>query len=245
MTRLLLATRNKHKVREIGEMMAGIPLRLTTYDEFPGIPEAVEDGKTLEENASKKALHAARLSGLWALADDTGLEVEALGGAPGVHSARYAGPDCDYDDNNRMLLENLRGVPRRQRKAAFRTVVALASPDGGATLEEGRVEGLILEGPRGRNGFGYDPIFYLPARRKTLAELSPSEKNALSHRALALAKIRNHLVRVGIRASAQSAGNGSERKAAVCPMCGIEMAAWHCRELCPSCGYQIDCSDPF
>lgn len=188
--RLLLATRNAHKIGEISSMLRGLPVRTAALRDFPGAPDVVEDGRTLEENAVKKAAQCAKATGLWCLADDTGLEVAALAGAPGVHSARYAGPGCDYEANNRKLLAELRGLPLNERRAVFRCVVALASPGGRTAIEEGRLEGLITESPRGENGFGYDPVFLLESRGKTLAELAPEEKNEVSHRASALRRMR-------------------------------------------------------
>lgn len=244
--RLLLATRNPHKAREIGEMLRGLPIRLTTLEEFPGISEVEEDGATLEENARKKAASPARESGLWALADDTGLEVSALEGAPGVRSARYAGPDCDYAANNKKLLAELRGVPARRRGAVFRCVMALTGPEGRTILEEGRLEGRIVGRPRGKNGFGYDPLFLVLSKGKTLAELSAAAKNELSHRSLALRKIRSHLEGLALesdeapRVLAPAGGIAGS-----CPRCGLELEDWHCRRLCRGCGFQMDCTDPF
>lgn len=187
--KLLLATGNAHKAREMREILRGFPVELATLADMPGIPAVVEDGRTLEENAVKKAIAPALASGLWTLADDTGLEVEALGGRPGVYSARYAGPDCDFAANCRKLLDEMRAVAKPQRKAVFRTVVALASPDGLVQYREGRLEGRISESPAGANGFGYDPIFYIPDEGRTLAELSAEEKNRLSHRSQGLQAI--------------------------------------------------------
>lgn len=238
--RLLLATRNPHKAAEIGRMLRDLPLRVATLEEFPAVGEVVEDGRTLEENAAKKAALPARETGLWTLADDTGLEVAALDGAPGVRSARYAGDGCDYADNNAKLLRALRGAAPDRRRAAFRCVMALAGPDGRVTLEEGRLEGSIALGPRGRNGFGYDPLFFVPASGKTFAEMSDEEKDSVSHRRLALTRMRAHLARLCGTAAVPTA---SGRRSSVCPRCDRVMDAWHCRELCPECGFQIDCSD--
>jgi XTP/dITP diphosphohydrolase len=196
--KLLLATRNRHKTGEISEMLKGLPVEVLTLDSFPGIPEVDEDQPTLEGNALKKAEVCARGSGLWALADDTGLEVASLNGEPGVYSARYAGPQCRYEDNNRKLLKALKGQTAGNRQAVFRTVMALAGPRGPVTIEEGRLEGTITEGPRGSNGFGYDPIFELPTSHKTLAELTNAEKNAVSHRANALKKIVPHIKKLAL-----------------------------------------------
>lgn len=184
--KLLLATGNEHKARELGAMLGRVRLELTTLKEFPAVPPVVEDGRTLMENAVKKALEPALATGLWALADDTGLEVEALGGRPGVYSARYAGPDCDFKANCEKLLGELEGVPTLERRAVFRTVVALAAPDGRVQCREGRLEGRIASHPVGKNGFGYDPVFFIPDEGRTLAQLDDDEKNALSHRAMAM-----------------------------------------------------------
>lgn len=184
--KLLLATGNEHKARELGAMLGRVRLELTTLKEFPAVPPVVEDGRTLIENAVKKALEPALATGLWTLADDTGLEVEALGGRPGVYSARYAGPDCDFKANCVKLLGELEGVPTLERRAVFRTVVALASPEGRVQCREGRLEGRIASHPVGKNGFGYDPVFFIPDEGRTLAQLDDEEKNALSHRAMAI-----------------------------------------------------------
>lgn len=239
---MLLATRNAHKTAEIAHIGRGLAIEWVSLGAFPDIPEVEEDGATIEENAAKKALLPARASGLWTLSDDTGLEVEALGGQPGVRSARYAGDGCDYAANNAKLLEALAGRPAGQRTAAFRCVMALASPEGRVILEEGRVEGLITEAPRGDGGFGYDPVFLVSGAGRTLAEMSAEEKNRVSHRSRALARMRPHLEQIASETGAVLR-TASQRRASTCPICGLEMDAWHCRELCPSCGYQIDCSD--
>ncbi len=187
--KLLLATGNAHKARELSGLLAGTGLELLSLKDFPAIPAVVEDGKTLEQNAVKKALQPALAARLWTLSDDTGLEVAALGGRPGVHSARYAGPDCDFAANCAKLLSEMKSVPRAGRQAVFRCVVALSSPEGMVQYREGRLEGRIAEAPAGGEGFGYDPVFFLPDEGRTLAELSPEEKNAVSHRAEALRAI--------------------------------------------------------
>jgi len=194
---VVVATRNKHKVGEILELLPGLKLKLKVLGDFSGAPEVEEDGETLEENAAKKARSAALFCGLWSLSDDTGLYVDALGGAPGIYSARYAGPDCSYSDNNRKLLSELAGLPPEQRKARFCCVVALASPAGSVITVEGRLEGSIALSASGGNGFGYDPLFLPDGSVKTLAELSPAAKNSISHRAAALRKIEPYLVRLG------------------------------------------------
>ncbi len=184
----MLATRNAHKVSEIARLLEGSGVQCDTLDAFPGVPEVVEDRPTIEGNAEKKAVEVARAAGTWALADDTGLEVAALGGAPGVISARWAGPGCSYSDNCSKLLREMAGVRPEDRGAAFRTVMALSSPDGRVVSVEGRLDGAIGASARGDGGFGYDPIFVLPDGR-TLAELTADEKNALSHRGRALRAI--------------------------------------------------------
>lgn len=186
--RLVLATRNAHKVAEIARLLEGTGVEAVPADAVPGAPEVEEDQPTLEGNAAKKARTLARFAGTWALADDTGLEVDALGGAPGVRSARYAGPGCSYEDNCRKLLGAMSGVPEGRRGARFRTVMALSSPDGKTRTADGSLEGSIGTASRGGNGFGYDPVFVL-ADGRTLAELSRDEKNGISHRGSALRKI--------------------------------------------------------
>jgi len=153
-----------------------------------------EEGSTLEENAISKAKVTNHFTGLPSLADDTGLEVEALNGAPGVRSARFAGETATYDDNNRKLLSQLRGLPENERSAVFRCVIAVAFGEEEIQTVEGRAEGFIIEKPRGEEGFGYDPIFYFPPLGKTFAELSPDEKNRVSHRAEALRRAKELLV---------------------------------------------------
>ncbi|MHB2026611.1 MAG: RdgB/HAM1 family non-canonical purine NTP pyrophosphatase [Elusimicrobiota bacterium] len=194
MKSLLLATGNLHKIREISALLEKYSIRAAVPADFHGFPEIIEDGPTIESNARKKALCAAQFSGLWALADDTGLEVEALRGAPGIYSARYAGPSRAAADNTRKLLAELKNCPP-PRKAAFRTIMALCDPRGNSVVEEGRLEGEILREPRGNEGFGYDPVFYVPARGKTLAEMDFEEKNSLSHRSAALARILPRVLR--------------------------------------------------
>ncbi|MBI5240474.1 MAG: RdgB/HAM1 family non-canonical purine NTP pyrophosphatase [Elusimicrobia bacterium] len=195
---ILLATRNRHKVLEIAALLSP-GLRVLSLAERPEVPEVEEDAPTLEGNARKKAAAVSAATGLWCLADDTGLEVEALGGAPGVLSARYAGAGCDYAANNRKLLEALRGVSPERRRAVFRTVMALSDPRGErVVLEEGRLAGVIADEPAGTNGFGYDPLFLIPSRGRTLAQLSLEEKNGLSHRSAALGRMLPHLKRLAL-----------------------------------------------
>ncbi len=194
MIEILLATRNRHKAAELSAMFPeNSGIIFFALSDFPGIPETIEDGLTLEENAAKKASSAAKACGKWALADDTGLEVDFLNGRPGVKSARFAGENADYAANNQKLLAELSGVKSNRRNARFRCVMALASPEGRLILEEGSVSGSIADTPRGSNGFGYDPLFLVQETGKTFAELSAEEKNKISHRTLAVRKIIPHI----------------------------------------------------
>jgi XTP/dITP diphosphohydrolase len=162
-------------------------------DEFPDVPDVVEDGDTCEANAIKKAAAVSKATGLLAVADDTGLEVDALGGRPGVYAARYAGSEASYEDNCRKLLKELSGVPTDRRTARFITVAAVASASAKVDVMSGVLDGLITEAPAGTKGFGYDPVFYVPELGKTLAELSPEQKNRISHRARAFSQVRELL----------------------------------------------------
>ncbi len=200
----MLATNNKGKIREYRELLSGCGFELVT-PAGRGIDIAIaETGETFGENAAIKARAFAAASGLPALADDSGLEVDALDGAPGVLSARYAGEGASDTERNALLLENLRHVPLPRRTARFRCVIAIAEPSGGIHLTDGVIEGLISLAPRGTSGFGYDPIFYLPERHLTIAELEPAEKNRISHRAAAAVKACLILCRL-------SAENNKER----------------------------------
>ncbi len=189
MSHLLLATHNAGKLRELQALTAETTLVCHSLAEFPGAAPAVETGATFAENARAKALHYADQTGMFTLADDSGLAVDALRGAPGVHSARYAGVQGDDAGNNRKLLAALAGRPNAERVAHFRCAMAFARP-GAVLLEaEGSVTGQILESPRGSNGFGYDPLFLLPDLGRTMAELPDAQKNTLSHRGQALRAI--------------------------------------------------------
>lgn len=190
---IILATDNVNKSKEILAVVGDLPFSFKTLRDYPGFPRTVEDGKTLRENAVKKSIEAALALGAWALADDTGLEVEALDGAPGIHSARYAGDECDFNKNNLKLLDALRGVEPEKRKAIFRCVLALCSPQGQVVTVEGAIEGRITAGFSGDRGFGYDPVFFVPSLNKTLAQMSFEEKNKMSHRWSAARKIRPYL----------------------------------------------------
>jgi len=184
--KLIIATRNAHKLEEIRAIFDFHSLEVLSAFDFPEIPDVVEDGDTLEANAEKKAVEIAKATSCWALADDSGLEVAALGGAPGVYSARYAGEQCSYSDNNDKLLRELAG--KSDRSAQFRTVIALSDPEGNVQTVEGACPGLIIEALRGTNGFGYDPLFVPEGYTETFAELSAEIKNRISHRARALQK---------------------------------------------------------
>ncbi len=184
---IVLATTNPGKVREIRGLLSGRPVEVKSLSDFGPIPEAVEDGATFEENAFRKALHTARVLGLPALADDSGLCVEALGGEPGVHSARFGGPGLSDFDRARLLLARMEG--QKNRRAWFTCALSLAVPRGSALTWEARAKGLITREPAGENGFGYDPIFLYKPAGKTFAQLTAEEKNAVSHRGRALAEM--------------------------------------------------------
>jgi XTP/dITP diphosphohydrolase len=190
---LVLATRNRHKAEELAALLRDLRIRIHTMDEFPHLPEVIEDGDTCEANAIKKARSVSQATGLLAVADDTGLEVDALDGRPGVYAARYAGEQATYEDNWRKLLKELTGVPRDRRTARFVTVAALASPSETVGIAVGQLQGLIAEQPAGARGFGYDPVFFVRELGKTLAEMSSEEKNRISHRAKAFAQMREIL----------------------------------------------------
>lgn len=193
MSRLVLATSNPDKIREIEGLFRGLPVRIVPVTDFARGWSVDESAESLEGNALLKARAAREASGKPAIADDTGLFVADLDGAPGVRSARFAGPGASYADNVRRLLESLAGRPEAERGATFRTVVALVRPGGEERLFAGELEGRILEGQRGTGGFGYDPVFFLPAEGRTLAELSIERKNEISHRSRAFGAARRFL----------------------------------------------------
>jgi len=182
--KFVLATRNQDKIQEIHRLLNDLDLEVVTLDSFPTAPEVVEDGDTLEANALKKARVIHDFTGLTAVSDDTGLEVTYLGGVPGVYSSRYAGESATYADNVKKLLEELKEVPFEQRKARFRTVVAVVG-QGIERILEGTVDGYIVDTRAGTGGFGYDPIFYVPKYKRTFAEMDLALKNKVSHRAKA------------------------------------------------------------
>lgn len=197
--KLLVATRNRKKLAELRALLEPLGVQALTLDDVPAFPETLESGATFAANARLKAEDAARHAGLWTLADDSGLEVEALGGEPGVRSARFAGRHGDDQANNRLLLERLVGVPPERRDARFVCALALARPDGTTALElEGRSAGRILAAPRGAGGFGYDPLFLctepgFAATGRAFAELTAAEKAEVGHRGRALRALQTHL----------------------------------------------------
>jgi XTP/dITP diphosphohydrolase len=189
MKTLVLATRNAGKLVEMRRFLESAGINVIGLKDLPELPEVAEDGETFSDNARKKAETIARLTGLPCLADDSGLVVAALGGQPGVLSARFAGPTASDADNNRKLLEVLADVPEGHRQAAFHCVMALSRPGEATRLFRGRVEGVILPGPMGEGGFGYDPLFFLVELGCTMAQLPLEEKNRISHRGQALRQV--------------------------------------------------------
>ena len=192
MRKIVVGTRNSGKVREIQTALADLPFAVVGLPETD-IPDVEETGTTFQENAILKARHYCQFTGEYCLADDSGLEVDALDGEPGVYSARYAGLDSTDASNNEKLLTVLKDVPPSGRTARFRSVLVLAGPDGSLLLVDGVCEGVILDEARGTGGFGYDPLFYMPSQGKTMAEMTIEEKNRISHRGNALNAFK-HLV---------------------------------------------------
>jgi len=192
----VLATRNRGKISEFKELFSGSGVEIRSLDDFGPLPPVVEDGKTFEDNAVKKARFTARVLGLPALADDSGLTVKALEGKPGVLSARYAREGATDRENNIRLLDRMKGV--EERGAAFICILAIAVPRGPALVYEGICEGVISKAPAGNQGFGYDPLFYYPPLKKTFAQISPAQKNRVSHRGKAMAELRADLDKVCI-----------------------------------------------
>ncbi len=190
---VVIATRNPGKLREIQAILTPLGLKVLSLRDFPEIPEILENGQTFEENAVKKAAAVARQTGRVAIADDSGLAVNALQGRPGVFSSRFAGEKATDEDRYRQLLKDMAGVPEGQREAAFICAVALASPNGKVEVVKGECWGEIALAPKGSHGFGYDPVFFLPELGKTMAELEPEVKNRISHRARALEKLKSIL----------------------------------------------------
>ena len=196
MFEIVISSRNKEKKRELKALLKGLDIKVLDLNDFPGAPEVKETGKTFEANARLKALKIAKFTKRLTLADDSGLAVRALGGKPGVRSARFAGNKAAYEDNNRKLLRLLEEVPGNKREAKFVSVVAIAAPKGVAGVVRGECSGRITLSPKGKNGFGYDPVFFSPKFGKTFAELSASRKNSISHRGRALKKARTIILRL-------------------------------------------------
>jgi len=192
---LVIATSNQHKLKEFAALLQDYRVTLLSLKDFPGIPEIVEDGKTFHENALKKATVVARATGKLTIADDSGLEVDALGGRPGVYSARFAGNGGGDAANNARLLEELKDVPPDKRGACFKCVLCIATPQGETAFVEGECRGVIINALRGQHGFGYDPVFLMPEHNRTFAEMPPAQKNSISHRSRALKKLLDILPR--------------------------------------------------
>ena len=186
---IVLATQNRDKREELQEALSEFTVKILSLNDFPFIGEIEEVGQTLLENSMIKAKTVHNLTQLPVIADDTGLEVEALNGAPGIYSARYAGEDVTYEDNVNKLLAEMENIPLENRKAQFRTVISFVDKDR-ELWTEGRIKGIIGESAKGKNGFGYDPVFFVPELEKTFSELSIGEKNRISHRGLAMKKFR-------------------------------------------------------
>lgn len=194
---VVVATTNQGKLHELRLLLHDLPLDLRSLADFAPLAPVVEDGQTYVENAAKKALAVARATRETALADDSGLEVDALGGAPGLHSARFAGPAQNDDANVDKLLDRLRGVDLARRTARFRCAIVVAQPDGQLLVAEGACEGRITLERRGTGGFGYDPVFLYEPTGQTFAELPPATKDRISHRADAIARLRSHFLSHG------------------------------------------------
>lgn len=188
---MVLATKNQGKIREIRALLGDLGVDVLSLNDFANVPDVVEDGTTFFENALKKAKVISEHTGEIVLADDSGLEVEYLEGAPGVYSSRYSGPDATDDTNIKKLLQTMKGVPREKRKAAFRCVLVLYFPDGKYESFEGRLEGIIHDRPMGGGGFGYDPVFFFPEWGSTVAQLPMEVKNRISHRSQAVHKFKD------------------------------------------------------
>jgi XTP/dITP diphosphohydrolase len=185
---IVIATRNLNKLKELKELLKNLPVRILTLNNFPTMQKVEEDGSSFEENALKKALEVYKHTGLFTIADDSGLEVEALGGRPGIHSAYFSGRSATDQTNNEKLLSLLKGVPKAMRSARYVCAIAMVFLDGCHRIVRGECKGVIADKPSGKYGFGYDPLFFLPRYNKTMAEISPCLKNKISHRAIALKK---------------------------------------------------------
>jgi XTP/dITP diphosphohydrolase len=194
MKELIVATRNTGKLEEIRHVLRGKVETILSLADFPDLPEIVEDGNSFEENALKKARSVASEVGKPVIADDSGLSVDSLDGRPGIYSARFAGKGASDEENNAKLICELSGIPIENRGASFHCTIALCFPDGFSRTFEGKLEGIIIDKPKGCNGFGYDPLFFIPDYGKTLSELDPEVKNLISHRARALDKLKRYLL---------------------------------------------------
>lgn len=190
---IIIATRNKGKAQEFEELFQAFNYQVKTLLDFPELADVPETGSTFEENALQKANAISKELHTMVLADDSGLEVEALDGAPGIYSARYAGEHGNDQKNNEKLLSELKDIPKEERRANFHCSLALVHPEKDPLLIEGKVYGYILNEPRGESGFGYDPLFFVPEEGKSMAELSGSKKNQISHRAIAIQQLEKHL----------------------------------------------------
>ena len=191
--KIVLATNNAHKVEEIRKILAGTSMDILDLSAFPPGPQPLEDGHTYRENAIKKALHYYKVTGHPTLADDSGIEIDAFDGAPGIHSARFINPEYSFEERNREVLHRMAKVPDEKRGARFRCCCVLVVEPENVITEYGTLEGAIGRQIEGEHGFGYDPIFYLPDRGVYLAQVDPAEKNRISHRARAFARMKAHL----------------------------------------------------
>lgn len=191
---IVFASKNRGKARELKALLAGMNINLLSLDDYPDLPPVEEDGHTFLENALKKARAVSEYTGRTVIADDSGLEVDCLGGDPGIHSARYAGEGASDEENIRKLLNDMEGIPDEQRGAAFRCALVLYRIDGTFDAFEGELRGTISREPFGEEGFGYDPVFVVPEYGKTVAEIDPGAKNRISHRGRAFAKLKKSLL---------------------------------------------------
>lgn len=194
--KIVFASRNEGKVKEIKNMLEGMDIELVSLNNYKNVPEIVEDGKSFLQNALKKAKTVSEITGEIVLADDSGLQVDVLGGEPGIHSARYAGDQAKDEDNNNKLLAKLKDIPTEKRGAFFCCVLLIYKLDNTYYSFDGKWRGIIIDERRGSNGFGYDPIFYVPEFKKTAAELPPEIKNKVSHRGQAFAKLKESLTEI-------------------------------------------------
>ena len=196
MDEILLATHNLHKIREIRKIFQHLPIQFLALSDLKNPPQVIEDGKTFEENAIKKALQIAEWSGKISLADDSGIEVDALNGAPGIYSARFASEKATDEENNIKLLKQLKNLPHEKRTARYQCVMAIATPNSFVQTTHGTCEGYIALHPDGHEGFGYDPLFYYPPFQKTFGQTNAKDKNEVSHRFQALQKMRPILEKI-------------------------------------------------